>query len=116
MEPVKAKIHGVIYTFPSHRELARFLLMNLVDDENASFDSRLTNLVSVMDFLGMKKKAQGLSKTKNFVKAYWDTILYLDGMDTLRGFTVGCSIEKGDSNYNPEKRRISTDWTLLEED
>lgn len=119
MDPCKAKIRGQVCYFPSHRALARHLMLELVADKKAPFQARVVNLISVMDFLGLTFRRNWIGRKENlteeqFTKYYWNLFLFLEGMDTLPGFSVDCNIEKGDSNYNPENRRISTDWVLLE--
>lgn len=118
MKPIRARIRGKIHNFYSHRDLARFLMQTLVADERSPFEARSRNLHSILELLNFTNKARWIEKIHNeeyFDKAYWEVMLSLEGLGTLPGFSIICNIEKGDSNYNPEKRRISTDWTLLED-
>lgn len=114
MTPIKAKINGHKLTFRSRQELARYL-MDLLMDSVASLPARTENLSRIMELTEFDAKAKFLGKitTEEFyIKAYWETILSLEYMGTLPGFSVTCSIEKGNSNFSPEHRRISTDWDI----
>ena len=119
MEPCKARIRGRVCYFPSKKALARHLMLEVVADKKAPFETRVMNLISVMEFLEIQFRKNWIGRKedltiKQFDQYYWNLLLFLEGMDTLPGFSVDCNIEKGDSNYNPENRRISTDWVLLE--
>jgi hypothetical protein len=68
--------------------------------------------MEITDFKAKAKYLGGIWTEAVYTKAYWETILSLEYMGTLPGFSVICSIEKGNSNFSPEKKRISTDWTI----
>jgi len=114
MIPVQARINGHKLTFRSRHELARYL-MDLLVSSKQSLPAKTQNLQQIMEMMGFKAKAEYFGRIwteKVYEKAYWETVLSLEHMGTLPGFCVTCSIEKGDSNFSPEHRRISTDWTI----
>lgn len=114
MVPVKAKINGHRLTFRSRHELARYLMDLLVSAEQ-DFETRTLNLQRIMQMMGFAAKAKYIGNIwseKIYEKAYWETVLSLEHMGTLPGFSVICSIEKGNSNFSPENKRISTDWNI----
>lgn len=114
MTPVRAIINGEKVLFRSRQELARYL-MDLLINSAASLSTRTENLFRIMELTGFDSKAKYIGKIQNeekYMVAYWETLLSLEYMGTLRGFSVNAPIEKGASNYNPEKRRVSTNWTI----
>jgi len=114
MIPVKARINGRKLFFRSRHELARYL-MDLLNDSVSLLPIRAENLQKIMEITGFHIKAKwigGITTEERFTKAYWETLLSLEHKGTLKGFSVICSIEKGSSNYDPERRRITTDWTI----
>ena len=114
MIPVKVKINGHKFVFRSRHELARYL-MDLLNDSVSTLLVRATNLQKIMEITGFPRKAEwigGINTEDRFTKAYWETLLSLEHKGTLRGFSVICSIEKGSSNFNPEKKRITENWTI----
>jgi hypothetical protein len=116
MIPVKTRIHGKVVYFKSKNEFAKYLITT-VSDKYSPLQTRVQNLMKIMDLTDFPKKAKYLGKIKTeevFTKAYWETILSLENMGTLTGFLVDAPIEKGSSNYNPERKRISTDWVFAE--
>jgi len=120
MKPIKVKIQGDICYFCSYRDFARHLMLILHDSAKyASFDHRKNMLMDIMTLTGFPNKNKWIDKIKNeknFLKAYWDVLLSLENLGTLPGFSVNAPIEKGYSNYNPEKVRITTNWVLLKKD
>ena len=114
MAPIKVKINGHKQTFRSRQDLARYL-MNILVKSVAPLSARTETLRKIMELTDFKAKAEYLGKIWSeevYLKAYWETILSLEYMGTLPGFSVICSIEKGNSNYSPEHRRITTDWNI----
>jgi len=114
MVPVQARINGKKLLFKSRHALARHLMDLLVSAEQ-SLEAKTKNLQQIMEMMRFKAKAEyfgNIWSEKVYEKAYWETVLSLEHMGTLPGFCVTCSIEKGSSNFSPEHRRISTDWTI----
>lgn len=117
MKPISIRIQKKLYHFHSYRDLARFLMGYFVDDQLASLETKIDHLKSIMELLGFKSKANWVSKIYSeefFKNAYWEITLSLEGLGTLPGFSVLCPIGQGDSNYNPERKRMSTDWEFVD--
>jgi len=115
MKPVQVKINGHKQTFRSKSELARYL-MDLLVHSVSTLSVRTQNLQGIMEMMGYSAKAKYLGSIwseKIYEKAYWETVLSLENLGSLPGFSVICSIEKGNSNFSPEHKRISTDWTII---
>ena len=114
MTPVQAKINGFKQTFKSRQDLARYL-MDILIKSVAPLSSRTENLQKIMELTDFEAKAKylgGIWSEEIYLKAYWETILSLEYMGALPGFSVICSIERGNSNFSPEHKRISTDWNI----
>lgn len=114
MIPVQARINGRKLTFRSRHELARYL-MDLLIESISNLEARTENLKKIMELTGFEKKAVYLGRIwseKVYTKAYWETVLSLENMGTLRGFKVSVPIGKGDTGYDPERERITTNWTI----
>ena len=89
--------------------------MDLLKNSISPLEARAENLKKIMELTGFAFRAKVIEKIDNetrYTKAYWETILALEYMGTLRNFSVIVPIGKGDTGYDPEKKRISTDWTI----
>jgi len=85
---------------------------SIVDDPYASLEARKENLSKMLKMFGFKRKEQWVNRIESeerFSKAFWNILLAMEEMDTLPGFSVWAPIEKGRTNYNPEKVRITDD-------
>lgn len=112
--PVIATINGHKMTFRSKHDLARYLMDILVDSVSPLF-ARAENLKKIMELIGLEGRAKFLGMVDNenrYTEAYWETLLAMENLGTLPGFSVSCNIEKGNSNFSPEHKRISEDWTI----
>jgi len=120
MEPVIAKINGKKFHFQSKQDMARYILERVKASEKyAPLDNRIENLKKIYELIGYDRRAKftgDIITEEVYVKAYWEAVLIMEYMGTLPGFSVWAPIEKGATNYNPEKRRMSENWTIYEED
>lgn len=89
--------------------------MDLLVESVSPLFVRSENLKKIMELIGLDRRAKflGMINTEDrYTKAYWETLLAMEHLGTLPGFSVSCNIEKGDSNFSPEHRRITEDWTI----
>lgn len=111
---ILVKINGKKGYFINRHALARHL-MSLLETSIAPLVTRAENLSKIMELTGFHVQAKWIGKINSeerYTKIYWENLLSLEHKGTLRGFSVICSIEKGSSNFNPERRRITTDWNI----
>lgn len=116
---IYARIGNQVFKFSSNKELARLLITTIVDDPFAPFYVRKENLRKILSLLGFYQKEKWIKRIQteeSLIRAYWAILLAMENLDTLPGYSVWAPIEKGRTNYNPEKFRISEDWTKGEEE
>ena len=103
-------LNGRAYKFQDTRQVLQFLLDNILDDPYSPWLAKRENLARIFELLGDFKRAHFARKLQSemtYEKAYWDNVLATEQLATLPGFSTSAPIEKGASNYNPEKRRIT---------
>ena len=108
------RINGDAHPIFNGAEMLSWLLQ--VIDKQSPFVTLKENIIKAIDLTGeldsRKRKlgsyVQKLKTKDSLFEFCYNNILAQEGMPLLWGFSVAASIEKGASNYNPEKRRIST--------
>lgn len=65
----------------------------------------------------LKKKIKLVQNAKDkdqLLRIYFNLFLYYERMGLCYGFSCQCPIEFGESNYNPELKRMTKNWILEE--
>ena len=104
--------------FTSYKDLALYLMQIVFQDENCPWEARRDNLVEVLDMCGFSSKKKWVESIKSpdeLSRAYWNMVLSFEELGLLPGFSVIAPIEKGRTNYNPERYRMSENWLIYEE-
>ncbi|HUW21076.1 MAG TPA: hypothetical protein VMW41_00225 [Candidatus Bathyarchaeia archaeon] len=115
MEKARIRING--FSIHLHKQNINsvttdlLLLIDLFSSDEAMREN-IEGILKIMEEYkpALSKKRKIIKKIKRretLIKFYFDLILSLSQMSTLRGFSCICKAELGRSNYDPEKYRMT---------
>lgn len=104
-----------------HKNFGMIIILTSID-MMSPYQAFKLNLISALEIgkqfkPSLKKKIRWVERAKtkdDLLRLYFNLLLHYERMGLCHGFSCTCSIEKGESNYNPEVKRISKNWIIEE--
>jgi len=113
MGSVIARINGNRCKFNNNKHFALYLIEILIYSVSP-LDVKLKTLAEIMEMSGHKRRIKSWGKVdtdEKFSKLYSETILAMENLSPLPGFSSSKPNAVKAGYNNPERGRISTDWT-----